>query len=147
MEKNRHRVRRLIFTAESHRFSPGSNGRLAYDAGRPDKSSRATLLPNLKSLWIIVKQPTKEQEFPPTLILEEEDIAEWTEGVSPHLRCLGKYIPETLQGVVDDGIREAARELVEKYLSPSCQLQCASLDEYMSDRHDLMWARLFQMSR
>jgi hypothetical protein len=65
--------------------------------------------------------------------------------VSPHLRCLGKYIPETLQVIVDDDNREAAKELVEKYLSPSCQLHRASLDEYMSDRHDLMWARLFQM--
>jgi hypothetical protein len=35
--------------------------------------------PKPEVLWIIVKQPTKEQEFLPTLILEEEDITEWTE--------------------------------------------------------------------
>lgn len=57
--------------------------------------------------------------------------------MSPYLRCLGKYIPETLQVIVDDDNRESARELVEKYLSPSCQRQRASLDEYISDRHDL----------
>lgn len=77
-EQNRHRVRHLIFTAESLRFPPGSNGRLAYDAGRPDESLWATLLPNLKSLWVIVKQPTKEQKFLLTQPWKKISLSGWS---------------------------------------------------------------------
>lgn len=107
-EQNRCRLRHLVVVVKSEIY-PGKNGRLFQE------SVWATGFPNLKSLTIFIMQPIEAQER----LTQEEEIAEWVEGISAYLQCSRKYIPETLQVLVVDDGDNGTTELVEKYLSPS----------------------------
>ncbi|KAE8371760.1 hypothetical protein BDV26DRAFT_298498 [Aspergillus bertholletiae] len=124
-EKNRHRMRYLIVTADPAGVS--------YERSTPDDSLWATILPRLKCLLLIAEQPIQARRYydAPTL---RQDIDTWLAWIRPYLESFGQHIPEPLSVTVDDDDRKETRELVQKYLPPSCRLKRSALGDFLFRR-------------
>jgi hypothetical protein len=94
-----------------------------------DRALWDTILPHLRTLWIVADQPANyDFDWPDPVTMAKagaiswaEEMALWTNLLSPFLECLAKTLPVESTDLFDVNEKEETRELIQKYLLHRCR--------------------------
>lgn len=107
-EANRRRIRHIMLVLRPMGVSYCPNFRM-------DTAMWDTILPHLRTLWIVAEQPLEGDHYWNGRTVMEK-MKEWIEWLTPILECLAKTLSTKSTVLVDVGEREETGKLIQKYL-------------------------------
>lgn len=107
-EANKRRIRHIMLVLRPMGVSYSPNFRV-------DTAMWDTILPHLRTLWIVAEQPLEDDHYWNGHTVMEK-MKEWIEWLTPILECLAKTLSTKSTVLVDVDEREETGKLIQKYL-------------------------------